>query len=215
MHKNSGIPIYSRIVKGGFEEGIVAAFISAVTHFREEFEMLEEQKMQVIPISDIIRAVQTENLICAFITIKSASIGHNRKMESFAQQVATYLDDFYTESRPSGALDSRIAEILDYIYDETMDGKLIKFYKAVEDKDFPRRYRCLEQLLEEIETRHCARPVHMAQGVATFGISEAHGCTLVLEAIDKGLIEQCETHEPTVEDLEFADFFKGNNNTDS
>jgi hypothetical protein len=215
MHKNSGIPIYSRIVKGGFEEGIVAAFISAVTHFREEFEMLEEQKMQVIPISDIIRAVQTENLICAFITIKSASIGHNRKMESFAQQVATYLDDFYTESRPSGALDSRIAEILDYIYDETMDGKLIKFYKAVEDKDFPRRYRYLEQLLEEIETRHCARPVHMAQGVATFGISEAHGCTLVLEAIDKGLIEQCETHEPTVEDLEFADFFKGNNNTDS
>ncbi|MFX1580050.1 MAG: hypothetical protein ACFFBJ_10415, partial [Promethearchaeota archaeon] len=189
MHKNSGIPIYSRIVKGGFEEGIVAAFISAVTHFREEFEMLEEQKMQVIPISDIIRAVQTENLICAFITIKSASIGHNRKMESFAQQVATYLDDFYTESRPSGALDSRIAEILDYIYDETMDGKLIKFYKAVEDKDFPRRYRYLEQLLEEIETRHCARPVHMAQAVATFGISEAHGCTLVLEAIDKGLIE--------------------------
>ena len=215
MHKNSGIPIYSRIVKGGFEEGIVAAFISAVTHFREEFEMLEEQKMQVIPISDIIRAVQTENLICAFITIKSASIEHNRKMESFAQQVATYLDDFYTESRPSGALDSRIAEILDYIYDETMDGKLIKFYKAAEDKDFPRRYRYLEQLLEDIETRHCARPVHMAQGVATFGVSEAHGCTLILEAIDKGLIEQCETHEPTVEDTEFADFFKGNSNTES
>ena len=117
MHKNSGIPVYSRIVKGGFEEGIVAAFISAVTHFREEFEMFDEEAMKVIPISDIIRAVQTKNLICAFVTIRSASIEHNRKMEAYGEQVATYLDDFYTESRPSGALDSRIAEILDYVFD--------------------------------------------------------------------------------------------------
>ena len=215
MHKNSGIPIYSRIVKGGFEEGIVAAFISAVTHFREEFEALDEEAMQVIPISDIIRAVQTRNLICAFITIRSASIEHNRKMEAFAQQVATYLDDFYTESRPTAALDSRISEILDYVYDETMDGNLIKFYKAADDKEFPRRYRILERLLEEIETRHCSRPVYLAQGVATFGVSEARGCTLVLEAIDKGLIEQCEEHEPTVEDIEFKTFFKKTNNSAS
>ncbi|OLS19629.1 MAG: hypothetical protein ThorAB25_29170, partial [Candidatus Thorarchaeota archaeon AB_25] len=177
MHKNSGIPVYSRIVKGGFEEGIVAAFISAVTHFREEFEMFDEEAMKVIPISDIIRAVQTKNLICAFVTIRSASIEHNRKMESYGEQVATYLDDFYTESRPSGALDSRIAEILDYVFDETMDGNLVKFYKVAEDQQFPRRYRLLEQLLEDIETRHCARPVHLAQGVSTFGVSEAHGCT--------------------------------------
>ncbi|MFW9839251.1 MAG: hypothetical protein ACFFE7_17180, partial [Candidatus Thorarchaeota archaeon] len=213
MHKKSGIPIYSRIVKGGFEEGIVAAFISAVTHFREEFEAIDEEAMNVIPISDIIRAVQTRNLICAFITLRSASMEHNRKMETFGQQVATYLDDFYSESRPEGALDSRIAEILDYVFDETMDGHLIKFYKASdEDLHFPKRYRYLEQLLEDIESRHCSRPVYLAQGVATFGVSEARGCTLVLEAIDKGLIEQCEEHEPTIEDMEFADFFKEKNN---
>jgi hypothetical protein len=214
MHKNSGIPVYSRIVKGGFEEGIVAAFISAVTHFREEFAMFDEEAMAVIPISDIIRAVQTRNLICAFVTTRSASMEHNRKMESYGEQVSTYLDDFYTESRPSGALDSRIAEILDYVYDETMDGSLIKFYKIATDEQFPRRYRILEQLLDEIETRHCARPVHLAQGVATFGVSEAHGCTLVLEAIDKGFIKKCDEHEPTVEDMEFKDFFNQKNGDD-
>ncbi len=214
MHKKSGIPIYSRIVKGGFEEGIVAAFISAVTHFREEFEMFDEEAMRVIPISDIIRAVQTRNLICAFITLRSASMDHNRKMEAYAMQVSTYLDDFYTESRPDGALDSRIAEILDYVFDETMDGNLIKFYKSATDQQFPRRYRLLEQLLEDIDTRHCSRPVHLAQGVATFGVTEAHGCTLVLEAMDKGLIVQCEEHEPTVEDMDFVDFFKKPNNSE-
>jgi hypothetical protein len=139
---------------------------------------------------------------------------HNRKMESYGEQVSTYLDDFYTESRPSGALDSRIAEILDYVYDETMDGSLIKFYKIATDEQFPRRYRILEQLLDEIETRHCARPVHLAQGVATFGVSEAHGCTLVLEAIDKGFIKKCDEHEPTVEDMEFKDFFNQKNGDD-
>ncbi|MHA2320935.1 MAG: hypothetical protein ACXACG_04685, partial [Candidatus Thorarchaeota archaeon] len=214
MHKKSGIPVYSRIVKGGFEEGIVAAFISAVTHFREEFEMFDEEAMTVIPISDIIRAVQTKNLICAFITIRSASMEHNRKMEDYGMQVASYLDDFYTESRPTGVLDTRIAEILDYVFDETMDGNLIKFYKVGEEQQFPRRYRNLEQLLEDIESRHCARPVHLAQGVATFGVSEAHGCTLVLEAIEKRLIMQCDDHEPTVEDMEFADFFNKKNGND-
>jgi hypothetical protein len=209
MHKKSGIPIFSRIVKGGFDEGIVAAFISAVTHFREEFDMMAEDTMTVIPISDIIRAVQTRNLICAFVTLRSASMEHNRKMESFGMQVSTYLDDFYTESTPSGVLDSRIVEILDYVFEETMDGHLIKFYKAKEeDRQFPRRYRLLQQLLEDLETRHCSRPIHLAQGVATFGVSEAHGCTLVLEAIEKDLIEQCEDHESTVEELDFVDFFK-------
>lgn len=129
-------------------------------------------------------------------------------------QVSTYLDDFYTENRPTGALDSRIAEILDYVFDETMDGNLIKFYKVASEQQFPRRYRFLEQLLEDIESRHCARPVHLAQGVATFGVSEARGCTLVLEAIDKGLIMQCEEHEPTVEDMEFVEFFTKKNNND-
>jgi hypothetical protein len=214
MHKTSGIPIYSRIVKGGFEEGIVAAFISAVTHFRQEFDAIDVEAMTVIPISDIIRAVQTRNLICAFVTLRSASIEHNRKMEAFGEQVATYLDDFYTESRPTSTLDSRISEILDYVFDETMDGQLIKYFKADTDKQFPRRLKFVEQLLEEIDSRHCSRPVHLARGVATYGVSEARGCTLVLEAIEKRIITQCEEHEPTVEDMEFADFFQKNNGKD-
>lgn len=211
MHKTSGIPIYSRIVKGGFEEGIVAAFISAVTSFREEFDAIEVESMTVIPISDIIRAVQTRNLICAFITLQSASIEHNRKMESFGQQVSTYLDDFYTEARPHSMVDPRIGEVLDYVFDETMDGKLIKFYKAADDASFPRRLRLLEQLLVDIDTRHCARPVRLAKGVATYGVPESHGCTLVLDAIEKRLIEPCADDDPTVEDIDFKDFFRHKN----
>lgn len=133
-------------------------------------------------------------------------------MEAYGQQVATYLDDFYSDSKPTSALDSRIAEVLDYIYDETMDGHLIKFYKATSDQQFPRRYKVLQELLEDMETIHCSRPVHLAKGVSTFGVTEAHGCTLVSEAIEKRIIQQCENHEQTIEEMDFAEFFQKRTN---
>jgi hypothetical protein len=200
MHKVSGIPIYSRIVKGGFEEGIVAAFIAAVTHFREEFEMLEEEAMHVIPISDIIRAVQTQNLICAFITVRSASIEHNRKMEAFGMQVGTYLDDFFAESTPMSAQDSRIDEILTYIYDETMDGNLLKFHKISAPEKLPKKYQSIERVMLDADTSHCSRPIYLAKAVSKYGVSEARGCTLVSEVLEKRLIIPCDEHEiPEIE----------------
>ncbi|MFW9963800.1 MAG: hypothetical protein ACFFCX_09570 [Candidatus Sifarchaeia archaeon] len=208
LHKKSGIPIYSKIPKGGFDEGIVAAFVSAITHFREEFEMFDEEQMQVLPISDIIRAVQTRSLICAFVTVKSASLDQNRRMEGYGMQVGTYLDDIF-EDRPSSLVDNRINEMLEYIFDTTLDGHLLKYYKIATDKEFPKRYRFLEELMTSIDTRHCSKPVYLAQGVSTYGVPQARGCTLVLEAIDKGLIKICEEHEIQTTEKEFKDFFKG------
>ncbi|MFW9796411.1 MAG: hypothetical protein ACFFE2_05170 [Candidatus Thorarchaeota archaeon] len=215
MHKVSGIPIYSRIVKGGFEEGIVAAFISAVSHFREEFEMFEEDAMNVIPISDIIRAVQTTNLICAFITVRSASLGHNRMMEAFGMQVSTYLDDFYTEKTPPSAMDTRISEILNYVYDETMDGNLLKHHKADPDKSLPKRYSSIEQVLLDMESAHCSKPIYLAKAVSRFGVSEERGCTLVSEAIEKRFLIPCEEHEiPSIE-VDLRKFLNGSDASSS
>ncbi|MFW9770240.1 MAG: hypothetical protein ACFFEM_15595, partial [Candidatus Thorarchaeota archaeon] len=83
--------------------------------------------------------------------------------------------------------------------------------KAADDASFPRRLRLLEQLLVDIDTRHCARPVRLAKGVATYGVPESHGCTLVLDAIEKRLIEPCADDDPTVEDIDFKDFFRHKN----
>ena len=207
LHKKSGIPIYSKIPKGGFDEGIVAAFVSAVTHFREEFEMFDEEQMQVIPISDIIRAVQTRNLICAFITVKSASMEQNRKMEAYAMQVGTYLDDLF-EDQPSSMIDDKIGDMLDFIFDTTMDGNLVKYFKVSTSEPFPKRYKLLERLMKDIDMRHCSKPVYLAQGVATYGVTQARGCTLVLEAIDLGLISICEEHEVDRSGIDFKQFFR-------
>ncbi|MFW9832781.1 MAG: hypothetical protein ACFFEK_02205 [Candidatus Thorarchaeota archaeon] len=215
MHKISGLPIYSRILKGGFEEGIVAAFIAAVTHFREEFEMFDEEEIRVIPISDIIRAVQTKNLICAFITVKSASIEHNRRMEEFGRQTADFLDSFYTEKTPMSAQDLRISEILDFVFDKTLDGPLLKFHKINKSAKIPKRYRVIKQVLTDMESAHCSKPIYLAKAVSRYGVSESRGCTLVSEAIDKMLIIPCEDHEIKEPDIDLASYLKDFDRTDS
>jgi hypothetical protein len=214
LHKKSGLPLYSKMMKGGFEEGIVAAFIAAVTHFREEFEMFDEERMMVIPISDIIRAAQTKNLICAVITVRSASIEHNRKMEEFARQVATYLDDLVSE-RPNGIIDSKVVDMLEYIFNTTMDGFLLQYYKVATAEKFPKRYELLDETLHDTDTRHCTKPVLLAKSLTVYGISEARGCALVLEAIEKELIVRCEGDETETPEIDFADFFSKPDKADS
>jgi hypothetical protein len=72
LHKLSGLPVYSKVLKGGFEEGMLSAFITAIMHFRAEFETIgERDEYKIIPISEVIRVVPTESLICAFITMTS------------------------------------------------------------------------------------------------------------------------------------------------
>ncbi|MFW9957430.1 MAG: hypothetical protein ACFFCT_05105, partial [Candidatus Odinarchaeota archaeon] len=214
LHKKSGLPIYSKMMKGGFEEGIVAAFITAVTHFREEFEMFDEETMIVVPISDIIRAVQTKNLICAIITVKSASIEHNRKMEEFARQVSTYLDDLVGD-HPNGIIDSKVVEMLEYVFNTTMDGFLLQHYKVATAEKFPKRYEILDATLHDTDTRHCTKPVLLAKSLTSYGVSEARGCTLVLEAIEKELIILCTEEETETPEINFADFFSKPDSADS
>jgi hypothetical protein len=215
LHKMSGVPIYSKIIKGGFEEGIVAAFITAVSHFREEFEFTEDDTMKIIPISDIIRAVYTKNLICAFVTIRSASTTHNRKIESFARQAGMYLDDIYSEMTPSVVLDPKISDMLDFMFDTAMDGNLVKFHKLGTSEKLPRRYQVIGKVLEDLESAHCSRPIYIAKAVAKYGVTESRGCSLVYEAIEKGMIVQCDEHETPTSEMDLTKFFDKNGVHDS
>ncbi|UCH05149.1 MAG: hypothetical protein JSW05_03015, partial [Candidatus Thorarchaeota archaeon] len=73
LHKNTGIPIFSKMVKGGIDGMLISGFITAITNFRTEFNV-DQEEGALTPISDIIRTVATENLICAFISLSSPSV---------------------------------------------------------------------------------------------------------------------------------------------
>ncbi|MGY5876611.1 MAG: hypothetical protein RTU30_12755 [Candidatus Thorarchaeota archaeon] len=198
MHSSSGVPIYSSTLKGGFEEGMVSAFISAITHFRSEFDdTTTDWEGEVIPISDIIRIVPTKHLICAFITVSPASMEQEAKMVQFAGAVGEFLDDQMEHVR-SHVIDEKDAGILDSLFHTELDGYLLHYYKIGTSAQFPKQYRIVEQTLIEEKIHECAKPVHMAKKMMKYGKTEAEGCKLILESIDQELLIPCSHDEITV-----------------
>ena len=53
IHRSIGLPVYSNILKGGFQEALLSSFISAISHFRSEFSMAEPT-WTAIPITEVI-----------------------------------------------------------------------------------------------------------------------------------------------------------------
>jgi hypothetical protein len=196
LHKTSGLPVYSNILKGGFEEGMISAFITAITHFRSEFDRDDyDHAFEILPISDIIRAVPTRNLVCAFITVSSASMQQEARMIEFAKGVSRLMDDD-SAVRPTEVNNIVIADVLEKFFDEVMEGFLLRYYKRGRAGSFPKRYRCLEEALNFTEAADCSRPTYLATVMTDHcKITEAEASLLVLESIEAELIVPCSKHE--------------------
>ncbi|MFW9981697.1 MAG: hypothetical protein ACFFE3_07260 [Candidatus Thorarchaeota archaeon] len=151
LHKLSGVPIFSKVFKGGFEEGMLSAFITAIMHFREEIEAGTADIYTLIPISEVIRTVPTEHLICAYITVTSPSVEQEAKMVSYARAIGMMLDE--TLAMQTGKIiDAKTSKTFEWLFDDLMDGILVRRYQKA-DKKFPKPLRFIEKaiLIEETD----------------------------------------------------------------
>ena len=147
LQKKSGILLYSKTLKGGFEESMVSAFISAVTNFRTEFGIDQDRMdFQVIPISDIISAVPTMNLICAFVTVSTPSLGQETRMESYARAAGAIFDDLFANPQ-NEVLDPETLRKFDSLFNDLMDGSLLQTYRTRAQASVPRQMKCLKASL--------------------------------------------------------------------
>jgi hypothetical protein len=196
LHKRSGLPIYTKIVKGGFDESIVSAFITAVTQFEEEFRMERQHDyFSVFSISDIIRVVPTKNLLCAFITVQRASLDQEEKMKEFARSIAFVFDDIYEEV-PRRTIDESRMDIFDSIFDDCMDGVFLKRHVIIDYDDLPKRFKCAEERIPELDRESGYTLEELAHGMAACGIEETHVYKEILDALGKELIKSKEEEEP-------------------
>jgi hypothetical protein len=171
LHKQSGLPIYSRVFKGGFEETILSAFISAIMHFRTEFETSEtSNEYAIIPISEVIRVVPTEHLICAFITVTSPSVEQEAKMKSYARAIGMMFDDALSQVNVQ-AIDEKISKTFEMMFDEFMDGFLLRRYQKGAKK-FPKRLRFIEKAIPLEERNGTFSLVRLIRLLASSGVSE-------------------------------------------
>ncbi len=183
LHKLSGIPIYSKILKGGFEEGMLSAFISAIMHFRAEFEATgTSEDYAIIPISEVIRTVATENLICAFITVTPPSVEQESKMKNYARAIGMMLDDTMAE-HSAKVIDSKLAKTFEWLYDDFLDGSLVRRYR-VGEKKFPKSLRFMEKAIPLEETDGSFNLARLVRLLASSELSEDEVYIRVFKAIE-------------------------------
>ncbi len=189
LHKNTGLPVYSKMIKGGFEEAMVSAFITAITHFRSEFQMDEKHwEFNIIPISDIISAVPTKSLIVAFITVRPPSKFQETSMAAFGRATGALFDEILADSRV-GIVDESQTEVLDTLFYDLLDGYLIERFHTTKDAEFPKSMTCLVNTAHQLENGEGFKLEDLAKGMASCGIEESHAYKLVMDAIDDDLIE--------------------------
>ncbi|MGY5879266.1 MAG: hypothetical protein RTV31_03400 [Candidatus Thorarchaeota archaeon] len=189
LHKKTGLPVYSKMIKGGFEEAMVSAFITAITHFRSEFEMDEKHwDFNVFPISDIISAVPTRSLIVAFITVRPPSKYQASAMEAFGRAIGALYDEILADTKV-GFVDPSQTEIFDTLFYDLLDGILIEKFRTTGDASFPKSMQCLEVAAQQLENGEGFKLEDLARGIATCGIEESRAYKIVMDAIDSKLIE--------------------------
>ncbi|NHI90474.1 MAG: hypothetical protein EAX87_13210, partial [Candidatus Thorarchaeota archaeon] len=171
LHKLSGMPIYSRLFKGGLDEGILSAFISAIMHFRTEFESSKERdEYVIIPISEVVRVVPTGHLICAFITVTSPSVEQEAKMKSYARAIGMMFDETLAEVSVE-VIDEKMSATFGLMFDDFMDGLLIRRYQKSERK-FPKSLRFIEKAIPLEERDGTFSLVRLIRLLASSGVSE-------------------------------------------
>ncbi len=191
LHRMSGLPVYSRILKGGFDDAVVSGFISAITQFRSEFAMADKQTFwEIIPMSDIIRVVSTRHLMCALITVSSSSTNQEENMIAFARAVGFSSDDTLADVQLK-IISKETKQTFDAYFDEFLDGHLTMKYKRCEIEGLPRKFKRFERTLFTVEPGKSWKLSELIRELMLSRIEEGNAYHLLLEAIDKKLIVPC------------------------
>lgn len=199
LHKQSGLPLYSKILRGGVDESIVAAFITAIRSFRMEFDIENgKDEDKIVPISDIIRVVATKNLVCAFITLGSPSRQQRQKMIIFAQKVGMIFDHLY-ESTPMEVTDESTRSALDNLFDEILDGALNRNYTFAAGEKLPRSTDCIATGVSKLPGR-VFRLETLATAIAGCGIEEGRAYQMIKDAIEQKILIVAAKDEVTPEE---------------
>jgi hypothetical protein len=182
-----GLSVYSKILKGAFEESILSSFISAISHFRSEFSMTEP-KWKAIPITEAIIAVQTEQLICALITVDPASTRIRDRLEEFGRAIGTLYDNNEDITKPKALTSeytSSVSRVLEPLFDRYFDGALLVKYVGAR-KTLPNRLKPVAEALSGTDMNYGVLPESLIRSLVMLGYSERRSYTLVLEAVDGG-----------------------------
>ena len=182
LQKDSGLPVYSKILREGLEEAVISAFITAITSFRGEFDIESStEEWGLIPISDIVRVISTNKLICAFITTRNPSPEQRERMIKFAKTVGFIFDESM-EDVPVVVLDQHTTRQFDTIFDDLLDGSLLQTYRLDETKKFSTS-TCADERIARKQGEEF-KLEELAEEIASCGLEEGRVYQAIMRALE-------------------------------
>ncbi|MFW9788199.1 MAG: hypothetical protein ACFFE2_10775 [Candidatus Thorarchaeota archaeon] len=195
IQRKVGLSVYSKIIKGGFEESLLSSFIAAISQFREEFSM-DSPKWTSIPITEVITAVQSEELICVIITLESASARQKIQLETFAREVGGLYDyDDKIVTPIYRTLTEDVVETFNKVFDSYFDGQLFERYVGVK-KNLPEALAPVASAFKTMKIDHGVSPDAIIKELSLLGFSERISHRIVFEALDNGYFIAAEKRLP-------------------
>jgi hypothetical protein len=195
IHRATGLPIYSKVLRSGLEEALVSGFISAISHFRSEFDE-EERLWSAIQISELITAVQTEVLICAIFTTSAPSPRQIESLESLGRATGALFDqetDTLTRITHAAETADVFEKTFTQIFRDYFDGHLLDVYWGLNKELLAREHRPLEKAMAELDTGAGVKPTDLVKALVLAGTNELKAFRLVVNAIEDGLLISLET----------------------
>ena len=193
IHRGIGLPVYSNILKGGFQESILSSLITAISQFRSEFS-IDEPMWTAIPITEVVMAVQTESLICAIITVDPASIRQKEELETFSREVGG-LYDHENDTIRQMVRSPTLSDTFDSIFASYFDGNLMKKYVGVK-RNLPRPLSPVSSTLDTMDIHRGVSVDAIIKATSVLGYSERRAHQMVLEAVDGDFLIPAETRLP-------------------
>jgi hypothetical protein len=182
LHKDSGLPVYSKILREGLEESVISAFITAITSFRGEFDIeSSSEEWGLIPISDIVRVISTNRLVCAFITTGNPSAEQRERLIQFAKTVAFIFDDTM-EDVPIVVLDRHTTMQFNSLFDDILDGALLRTYTLDDAKKFPTA-TCADERIARKQGEEF-KLEDLATEIAACGLEEGRVYQAIMRALE-------------------------------
>ncbi|MFW9834028.1 MAG: hypothetical protein ACFFEK_08550, partial [Candidatus Thorarchaeota archaeon] len=195
IQRKVGLSVYSKVIKGGFEETLLSSFISAISHFREEFSM-DSPKWTAIPITEVITAVQSEELISVIITVESASTRQKIQLETLSREIGGLYDYNDTIVTPIyRTLSDEVIETFDKVFASYFDGALFVKYVGAK-KDLPERLAPIVSVFKTMKIDHGVTPEALIRELILLGFSERIAYRIVFEAIDDHYLIEAEKRLP-------------------
>jgi len=201
IQRKNGLPIYSRILKGGFQESLLSAFITAVSNFREEISM-DSAKWTAIPISEVVTAVQTEELICVIITVETASVTQTTQLEIFSREMGGLYDhDDKFVSPVLRKLNSEEMTTFGESFDSHFDGAMFLRYVGVK-KTLPGHLSKISSIFKTMSINHGVTIEVIIKSLVSQGMNERTAYKIAMEAMDGGYLIALEKRLPSPDELD-------------